>query len=216
MKSTRLPWIVLCAACLTSSSTPAQQTPQEVIGRLESAWNRLQTYTCTWYVHEAKNNKTQNRVYHIFFQKPLMTRAEVVAGDDKGSVAIWEGGDRVRGHEGGILSFVKLNVDIHNRLATSLRGATIDEVNIGWLVQHARELDPATMKVTLQGANSVVTAQVHYPPPDADVVKEVDVFQPNGLPLEGSQFDANGTLLKHVLYSDYKLNVQLPPSTWQI
>lgn len=208
--------LVAAASLAIGAASPAPQTPQAVVQRLATVWNGLQSYTCTWSVHEVKGNDTQDRTYHIFFEKPLNTRAEVVAGDGDGSVAVWEGGDRVRGHQGGILKLIKLNLDIHNRLAVSLRGATIAEINIGWLLQHLQGIDPKDMTVAQNGDTSVLTAFVHDPPPDTDVVKEVDTFEPGGLPLEGFQYDANGTLLKHVIYSDYKLNVQLPDSTWQI
>ncbi len=163
-----------------------------------------------------RGREVQDRVYHIFFQKPLKTRAEVVDGDGKGSVAVWEGGDRVRGHQGGFLSFIKLNLDIHNRLAVSLRGATIAQVNMGWLLQHLQSIEAKNFAFSQHGTNSVLSAHVHYPAPDNDVVGEVYVFGPNGLPIEGSQYGDNALVLKHVVYSDYQLNVTLPPSTWQI
>jgi hypothetical protein len=189
---------------------------QDVISKYAAVWNALQSYTCTWTVHEAKNSAAQDRVYHIYFQKPLNTRAEVVAGDGKGSVAVWDGGDRVRGHQGGILSLIRLNLDIHNHLAVSLRGATIAQLNMGSLLGHLQSIDLKNFQVTQQGSNSILSTPVQEAPPDTDVVKEVYTFAPNGLPIESFQYGANNVVLKHVVVSDYKLNVALPASTWQI
>lgn len=199
---------------LAASAKP--DTPYNVLARFAAAWNRLQSYTCTWTVHEAKGTTVQDRVYHIFFQKPLKTRAEVIAGDGKGSVAVWEGGDRVRGHQGSILSFLKLNLNINNRLAVGLRGATIAQVNMGWLLSHLQSIGAKNFAFSQNGTNSILSAHVHYPPPNDDVVEEVYVFAPSGLPIEGSQFGDNHLLLKHVVYSNYQLNVTLPTTTWQI
>jgi hypothetical protein len=163
-----------------------------------------------------RGTDVQDRVYHVFFQKPLNTRAEVVGGDGKGSVAVWTGGDRVRGHQGGILSLIKLNLDIHNRLAVSMRGATIAQLNMGWLLSHLQSIGAQNFSLTQQGDNSILSARVQDAPPDTDVVKEVYIFDQNGLPVESLQYGENDLVLKHVVMSQYALNVALPPATWQI
>lgn len=216
MRRVNLLFALAVVAALFAATPTEAETASGVLNRFESAWNNLQSYTCTWTVHEVEGTNVQDRVYHVFFQKPLNTRAEVVDGDGKGSVAVWEGGDRVRGHQGGILSLIKLNLDIHNRLAVGLRGATIAQVNLGWLLQHLQSISTNNFTVTQQGGDSVLSAHVTDAPPDTDVVKEVYVFAPSGLPVEGFQYADNDVLLKHVVYSDYQLNVMLPPSTWQI
>jgi len=216
VKCILLPTTACLALSLVGAPPSGVATPTNVINRFATAWNNLKSYTCTWTVHEMQGSKTQYRVYHVFFQKPLNTRAEVVDGDGKGSVAVWDGGDRVRGHQGGFLSVIKLNLDIHNRLAVSLRGATIAQVNMGWLLQHLRAINSKDCKVSRQGVNSVLSASVHEPTPDTDVVREVYVFNPSGLPVEAFQYGVNDRVLKHVVYSGYRPNVILPPSTWQI
>jgi len=140
----------------------------------------------------------------------------VVDGDGKGSVAVWSGGDRVRGHRGGILSIFKLNLDINSPLALTLRGGTIAQVNMGWLLAHIQTIGSREFTVSQQGADDVLSAPVHEAAPNDDVVREVYVFDPSGLPLEGFQYGVNDLLLKHVVFSDCHLDVALPPSTWQI
>lgn len=207
-------------ACLTllllCGAAPASDPAAQIINRFATTWEHLRSYTCTWTVLEVQGSRTQYRVYHIFFQKPLETRAEVVDGDGKGSVAIWNGGDRVRGHRGGILSIFKLNLDINSPLALTLRGGTIAQVNMGWLLQHIQTIGSREFTVSRQGADYMLSASVHEPAPNDDVLREVYVFDPNGLPLEGFQYGVNDLLLKHVVFSDCHLDVALPPSTWQI
>jgi hypothetical protein len=197
------------------SAAKQPDSAQDVIDKYAATWNGLQSYTCTWTVHEVKNNNVQDRVYHVFFQKPLNTRAEVVDGDGKGSVAVWTGGDKVRGHQGGILSLIKLNLDIHNHLAVSMRGATIAQLNLGWLLSHLQSIGAQNFEVTQQGDNRVLSARVQDPAPDTDVVREVYVLDPSGLPIEWFQYGDDDVVLKHVIMSDYVLNVTLPPNTWQ-
>lgn len=216
MKRFRSCLIIVAALALIAAAPPKTGSASAIIARFASAWNNLRSYTCTWSVHEVKGTRVQDRMYHIFFQKPLNTRAEVVAGDGKGSAAVWTGGDRVRGHQGGFLSLIRMTLGVNNRLAVSLRGATISQVNMGWLLSHLQSIGVVNFAVTQQGVNSVLTARVQEPSPDADVVREVYVFAPSGLPLEGSQYGEHDVVLKHVVYSDYQLNPVLPSSTWQI
>lgn len=215
MKPLRALLACACSLVVIGANTP-ESNFHGLLDRVTSRWDNLQSYTATWTAHEAEGSQVQDRVYHIFFEKPLNTRAEVVAGEGKGSVAVWTGGSRVRGHQGGILSLIKLNLDIHNKLAVSLRGATIADVNIGALLQHLRTIDPNDSTVSQEGSNSILSARVHDPPPDTDVVREVYVFEASGLPIEASQYDANDQLVKHVIFSDYKIDVSLPSSTWQV
>jgi hypothetical protein len=216
IRPTHTIFLLLSALLCLSAASPKPIDAQAIIDRYASVWSNLRSYTCTWTVHERKGDRVQDRVYRVFFQKPLNTRAEIVDGDGKGSVALWTGGNRVRGHQGGILSFVKLNVDVRSRLAVSLRGATIAQLNMGSLLSHLQSIGARNFTVEKQGEDSVLTARVHDPPPDTDALVEEFVFSPDGLPIESFQYGAGNIVLKHVTVSDYKLNVTLPPSTWQI
>jgi outer membrane lipoprotein-sorting protein len=204
-----------CAATATAAGAPVDPVAQ-AIQRFADAWASVQSYTVTATVHEVKGARTQDRTYHLFFQKPFDTRAEIVAGDGRGSVAVWTGGTRVVGHQGGLLSFITLNLDIHNRLAVSLRGTTIAQANFGALLNQLQSLDPKGMTVTPVGENVLVSTPVHMALPDDDVARWTLLLGPDGLPVQSTEYAADGSILKQVTYSDLKLNVSLPPSTWRV
>src|SRR5215470_4427028 len=116
------------AATPPSSVTPppaAVMTTDQWFTKFQTAWNGVNTYTAKLVAHEALNGKAQDRVYTIDFQKPTSVRLDITGGDGKGSAAVWQGGDRVNGHQGGFLSMIHLNVNIHAKIATSMRGRTI-------------------------------------------------------------------------------------------
>src|SRR5690348_9208341 len=108
----RLGFIVAAAAMLAGAATPVDPV-QNLLGKFSAAWEGTRTYQCTIASRELKGSRVQDRVYLIRFSKPLDTRIDIVSGDERGSAAVWRGGNRVRGHQGGILAAIRLNVDIH-------------------------------------------------------------------------------------------------------
>ena len=90
------------------------------------AWAKVDSYTVTIAVHETNGSAVQDRVYRYAYKKPHDAKIDVVAGPGRGSGAVWTGGDHVTGHQGGILSAIRLSVPITDARAASLRGDTID------------------------------------------------------------------------------------------
>lgn len=97
------------------------------ITAFDEAFAKVNDYTVTVRAHETKGDRLQDRTYKYWFKRPNLAKTLIVAGDGSGSGGVWNGGDKVSGHQGGMLSFVHLKVDLHDGRATSLRGYTIPE-----------------------------------------------------------------------------------------
>ena len=110
-------------SCIAAGA--ADQAPA-IVG-FDRAFARVNDYTCTLRVHEAKGAQTQDRVYQYSFMKPHYVKTLIVDGAGKGSVGVWVGGDQVSAHLSGMLSFFHLKIDLHDPRAVSLRGVTIPE-----------------------------------------------------------------------------------------
>lgn len=205
-------FLVTVFACRAAS---ADVKPGDAMGQYAAAWEKVTTYTCTITSREISGSKVQDRVYAMFFQKPHNTRLNVTGGDGRGSAAVWDGGDTVTGHQGGWLSAIKLNLNIHAHLATSLRGTTIADANWGAILDHLTGLKSTATTAENDGTNTTVTVPVADPNTDGGVTKEVLILGKDGLPVEYDQYQ-DIQEVKHVVYSDVKLNVTLPPSTWSI
>jgi outer membrane lipoprotein-sorting protein len=95
-------------------------------GDFLTAWAAIDNYTATIATHETNGKDTQDRVYRYAYKKPHFAKIDIIAGPGRGGGAVWTGGDRVKGHQGGFLSGIKLTVAITDGRATSLRGDTID------------------------------------------------------------------------------------------
>ena len=198
-----------------SHDAGSKLTVQGTIAKMKATWESVHSYECTATVHEAKGTSVQDRTYLVRFERPTQTRVDIVAGDGRGSAAIWNGGDRVRGHQGGFLSIIRLNVGIHSKFATDLRGNTIAEANFGSLIAHLESLDPSVEHVTRSAGKIVFVVAFDPPSPNTDVSKEVYILAPNWLPIEYYEF-AEDKVVRHVVDSSLKLNINMPASTWQL
>lgn len=97
------------------------------IAAFDQAFAAINDYTCVLHVHEAKGDRTQDRVYQYQFMKPHFVKTLILDGDGKGSGGVWVGGDQVSGHQGGLFSGIHLKVSVNDPRAVSLRGVTIPE-----------------------------------------------------------------------------------------
>jgi hypothetical protein len=149
------------------------------------------------------------------FRKPSDARMDITGGDGRGSAAVWHGGDTVRGHQGGFFSFVKLNLSIHDSRATSIRGTTIAEASFGALLDHVKGLAGATVDAKSDGDKTDISVAVADPSSDSNVTKELMVLGPSNLPVEYDQWEGD-TLVKHITYTDVKLNADIPDSTFTL
>lgn len=119
-----IPVLALTAA-LIPLAAPAASTP--AITAFDEAFSKVNDYTVTVRAHETLGSRIQDRTYHYWFKRPSLAKTLIVAGDGSGSGGVWNGGDSVSGHQGGMLSFIHLKVGLHDSRATSLRGYTIPE-----------------------------------------------------------------------------------------
>jgi outer membrane lipoprotein-sorting protein len=117
--------VLALALTLVPRSAPAAATP--AVAEFDEAFAKVNDYTVTVRAHEVKGDRVQDRTYHYWFKRPDLAKTLIVSGDGNGSGGVWNGGDKVSGHQGGMLAFIHLKVDLHDPRATSLRGYTIPE-----------------------------------------------------------------------------------------
>ena len=180
MKARRLlfsiPALALAAA-LVPLAAPAATTP--AITAFDDAFAKVNDYTVTVRAHEIKGDRIQDRTYHYWFKRPNMAKTLIVAGDGNGSGGVWNGGDQVSGHQGGMLSFIHLKVGLHDPRATSLLGYTIPE---GLLQNEVDKFKQIGGKLT----------QRNGPPIDGVATDEID--------LEIADPSANGGVTRAAIY----------------
>ncbi|HLX25579.1 MAG TPA: hypothetical protein VKR05_01195 [Candidatus Cybelea sp.] len=113
-------------ALLPSNGARAANSAPAIVA-FDEAFAAINDYTAILHVHEAKGDRTQDRVYQYQFMKPHFVKTLILDGDGKGSGGVWVGGDQVSGHQGGLFSGIHLKVSLNDPRAVSLRGVTIPE-----------------------------------------------------------------------------------------
>jgi outer membrane lipoprotein-sorting protein len=197
------------AAFAENALTPAFEAFQK-------AWSSIDNYHETIVVHEIYQNNTQDRTYDYSFKKPSFAHIEVTSGPGRGSGALWRGGDSVKGHQGGFLSMMHMNVPIGDKRATSLRGDTIDVASFAYELKHFLDT-PGTLSEgagpTLEGVTTTaVTLAVAEPAKNKDVSKDVlDISNETHLPVRREQY-AGDTLVKTETFRNVQLNPGLKDS----
>ena len=205
----------LAAVAVVSSVASATTAGDAALAKYEAAWQKVKTYACTFTAHEVSGTRVQDRTYALQFRKPYDTRMDITGGDGRGGAAVWQGGDRVRGHQGGFLSFIKLNLNIHDSKAVSIRGSTIADINFGALLDHVKGLKGATIDATTAQGQTRINVAVADPAVDNNVTKELIVLGSNDLPVEYDQWEGDN-LVKHIIFSDVQLNVTIPDSAFSL
>jgi outer membrane lipoprotein-sorting protein len=206
---------VLAASALAATTASATTSGEQALASFSAAWAKVNSYTCTITAHEVLETKVQDRVYTMSFVKPSDTRMDITGGDGKGSAVVWLGGTTVKGHQGGFLSFIKLNLDMHDPKATSIRGTTVAEANFGAIIDHIKGLSGATIDAVADGSKTDVNVAVGDASANGNVTKEELILGANELPLEYYQWEGDNQV-KHVVYSDIVLNPTIPDSTFQL
>jgi outer membrane lipoprotein-sorting protein len=194
----------------------AQNVPTPAFDAFQKAWSAIEDYHETIVVHEIYQNNTQDRTYDYSFKKPSFAHIEVTAGPGRGSGAVWRGGDTVKGHQGGFLSMLRMNVPIADGRATSLRGDTIDVASFAYELEHFLRT-PGTLAEgpgpAIEGVpTTAVTLAVADPAKNEGVSKDVlDISNETHLPVRREQY-AGETLVKTETFRNVQLNPGLKAS----
>jgi outer membrane lipoprotein-sorting protein len=204
---------VVTAATVLAATLPvlpagadAMNKPTPALTAFQSAWSKVDNYSETIVAHETTNDgkSSQDRTYSYKFVKPTAALIEITDGPGKGGGAAWHGGDRVKGHQGGFLSHVKLIISIDDPRATSLRGDTIEVASFGYELDHF--LGTAGTLTEAAGSGGTVVTLTPSSPEKSGVTKEtLTIDSATHLPTERDQY-VGATIVKSEKFSDVKLN----------
>lgn len=202
------------ALLVVMSHLPASAASEtSAITAASSAFAKVDDYHMRIVVHEAAGARTQDRTYDVLFKKPLMEKIEIVAGQDKGSGIVWLGGDKVRGHRGGLLSGIHLTFDLHNSQVLTLRGDAVDTATIPSMLDEFTKVKGTVTAAPGPDIDGSPTDSVTLDvadPSALDGVSRVVLYLSSAthLPLRREQF-AGTELVKSENITEMKTNVGL-------
>lgn len=207
---------VVAGTCATgnAASATSASSGETALAKFAAVWGKLNSYTCSLSAHEVLGTRVQDRSYNFIFRKPYDTKMDITGGDGKGGAAVWHGGDTLRGHKGGIISFIHKTLKIDDPEATSLRGTTIAQANFGAILDHVKSLK-GSIKATASGDITTIDFSVPDPSGDLNVTKERIVLASSGLPAEYDQWEGE-TLVRRIAYSDVIVDPQLTDADFNL
>ena len=148
-----------------------------VLDAFARAWAAIGSYGATVTLFEREGERTQDAVFDYTFRKPATATAHEAKGSNAGVTLDWNGGNVVVAHRSGLFSFFKKTIALHDPLATTIRGSSIDELSFGSILQHAEQV-AGTLSVApgelLDGVQTeAVTLVPSNPAADGGLTREV-------------------------------------------
>ncbi len=114
-------------------------SPLEIVKNMDEVFSRVNDYICIADAHYKKGWAEEDKVYKIYFKRPELVRVEVLEGDP-GAVAVLRKDGKVTGHKGGLLSWIKLTVNIDHPLATTIRGNRMNQGHFGYMIKMMKKI----------------------------------------------------------------------------
>jgi hypothetical protein len=204
----------LCGALLVALGAPAGALSEpSSIAAASTAFDKIDDYHMKIVVHETAGDRSQDRTYDVLFKKPLMEKIDIVAGQDKGSGIVWLGGDKVRGHRGGILSGLHVTFDLHNSQVVTLRGDAVDTATIPSMLDEFTKIKGTISEAPGPDIDGSGTDSVSLDVADAAAlngVSRIVLYLSNAthLPVRREQF-AGTQLVKSEHITEMKTNIGL-------
>jgi len=209
--------LVFVAASAGRAADPAPALPAwDAFVKANAA---IDDYKETVTAHEISGTKTEDRTYHFFYKKPSYARSEIVSGPGSGGAAVWHGGDKVKGHLGGLLAGIKLVISEHDARATDIRGKTIEAANFAWMIDgfnHYGKLSEAPGPPVDGVETDAVTMIPDDPAKVRNLTKEtLLISRTSHLPVRHLGYEGD-KLVEQETFSDQVINPGLPLSTFDM
>lgn len=206
--------LFVAALLLIGLGRPASAGSEpSAISAADDAFAKIDDYHMTIAVHETDGTKTEDRIYDVLFKKPSMEKVEVTAGPQQGSGVVWLGGDRVKGHRGGMMSGLRKEFDIHNYQVSTLRGDGVDSATIPSMLGDFSRIKGTVSQAPgplIDGApTEALTLDVADPPTNSGISRIVlYLSEASHLPVRRERF-AGSDLVKTETVTDMKTDVGL-------
>jgi hypothetical protein len=174
------------------------------------AWTGIAGYSATVTIFERKGAAVQNVVFDYHFRKPSNATVHVVQGQNAGVTLVWNGGATMAAHRGsGFMSLFKRTISLHDPLATTIRGSSIDELSFGAILAHAQATPGKMSQSRGPTIGGIATDAVRLIPgkavADTGLTYEVvEISKTTHFPARVLGY-AGRTLVRRIDFSDVKL-----------
>jgi outer membrane lipoprotein-sorting protein len=199
---------------LGSAAAPAAETTwtaRELLRRAQQSYQEINDYQCEVTLFTRKGQRQQDARLEFAFKKPGMVRARVIAGSHRGSEVVVRRDGKIRGHQGGILSAIKVTLGRDDRRLYNIRGEPVWDADWGAFLrkfQAALEQRPVEAVVHPGEAGTLVADLRLTGTPQPD--RQVYIVDASSFLLRGAERYEGDTLVTRITYAKERLNPNLP------
>jgi outer membrane lipoprotein-sorting protein len=195
------------ASASASAAEPAASAPP-ALAAFARAWDGVTGYRATVSVYSQKGTDAQHIVFDYTFHKPSSFTVHVVAGPNAGVTLSWDGGPTVQASRGGgiFAALLKRTIPLHDPLVTTIRGASLDQLSYGAILDHAEQTPGALAQAPGEPIAGTPTQMLSLvpaePATDAGLSREVIAISTvTQLPIQIEGYDGS-TLVSKIDFSD--------------
>lgn len=196
-------------------------TPEGVLSAFENEYAGINDYQCRVDEWCSNGRAYEKRVIYYYFKKPRMIRSNILEGNkamDAGSSAVYTGGKKVTGHNGGILSGIVLELDKKDPLVTTVRGRAMDEGDLQAIIENLRfHLKDSKGSVSILSNGDIeLVGYYEDASKNGGLSREVLVIDPKTyLPKLADGYEGD-KLVEHTVWSGFILNAGLPDELFSL
>lgn len=161
-------------------------------------------------------------MFDYAFKRPRMIRMRVLDGKDRGSVLVYRDG-KVRGHRGGLLSWIVLTREPSHPEVVTLRGGRVDQSDLLFIMEVLRNaVNEGQLRVDgteqLQGrAHDRLSLLRHVKPLEDGADTGRFWIDPERLVVSQYElYDSEGRLIYRQAHEKLELNVPLPEGAFKL
>ncbi len=206
------------AAAQTAQAAPSPAPAQTGVRLLPPAWvafalawTTISGYSAVLTVFEQKGAQTQSVAFDYNFRKPSNATVRVAAGPNAGVTLVWNGGATMEAHRGsGFTALFKKTISLHDPLATTIRGSSIDQLSFGAILDHATQTEGAVSQSpgpVIDGAptDELRLIATHSIANTGLTLEVIYLSQATHLPMRVLGYEGQ-TLVRNMAFSNVKLD----------
>ncbi len=193
-------------------------TKEIVIQKFLDKMKTVENYECIINVNTVAGKRKQKREMKIYYDRSGFVRLNILKGESKGSVAIYNPKtDKVRGHKGGLLKGIKLTLSKTDKQTTDIRGIRIDQAPFAFFAERVEKFkaDPILFSV-LPDKKAAITIDLKdkYRVGNADKWKLY--FDISTSLIYRMQYFHGDSLVQENHYSEFKTNMKIKENIFKM
>jgi len=193
-------------------------TKEIAIQKFLDKMKTVENYECIINVNTIAGKRQQKREMKIYYDKSGFVRLDILKGESRGSVAIYNPKtDKVRGHKGGLLKGIKLTLGKTNKQVVDIRGIRIDQASFAFFAERIEKFKANPMLFSVLPDKKVaitMNLKDKYRVGNADKWKLF--FDINTGLIYRMEYFHDDSLVQENYYSEFKSNIEMKKNIFKI